>query len=79
MENEITIQAKKETQEYIHYIGERIHRLQILADKCYNAVKTFNEEMERFSDEFPELEVIEHSLRLKIDYTTPDDPDIKKY
>ena len=79
MENEITIQAKKETQEYIHQIGERIHRLQILADKCYAAVKEFNQEMEDFSNEFPDLMVIDHSLRLKIAYTTPDDPDIKNY
>ena len=35
-------EARKETQEYIHIIGERIHKLQILAQKCYNAVEEFN-------------------------------------
>lgn len=70
--------AKKETQEYIHYIGERIHRLQILADKCYDVIREFNEEMDDFSSEFPDLVAIDHTLRFKIEYTSPDDPDIKE-
>ena len=70
-------EAKEETQEYIH-IGKRIHRLEILAQKCYDAVREFNKEMEDFSNQFPDLIAIDHSLRLKIEYTSPDDPDIKE-
>jgi len=38
-EGSLTEEAKKETQEYIHHIGERVHKMQILAQKCYDAVK----------------------------------------
>ena len=72
MKEDIVEEARKETQEYIHAIGERIHKLQILAKKCYDAVREFNEEMEDFSSAYPELIPIDHKLRLGIELTTED-------
>ena len=69
--------SRKETQEYIHRIGERMHKLQILAQKCYDAVKKFNEEMEDFSEEYPDLITIAHPLRLRVAFADPSDPDVK--
>lgn len=70
-------EARKETQEYIHRIGERMHKLQILAQKCYDAVREFNEEMEDFTEEYDGLIVIDSDLRLKIIPTLDSDPDVK--
>ena len=77
MENDLAEESRKETQEYIHRIGERMHKLQILAQECYDAVKRFNEEMEDFSEEYPDLITVAHSLRLRVAFADSGDPDVK--
>lgn len=77
MENDLAEESRKETQEYIHNIGERVHKLQILAQKCYDAVREFNEEMEDFLEEYPDLIIVAHSLRLRVAFADPSDPDVK--
>lgn len=64
--NEVEKQAREETAEYLQHIGERIHRLQILAQKCYDAVDEFNKEMEDFVETYPDIHVIDRDLRLKV-------------
>jgi len=76
-EGSLAAEARKETQEYIHHIGERVHKLQILAQKCYDAVKKFNEEIEDFVEEQPNLIAIDKDLRLIISFADPGDPDVK--
>ncbi len=77
-DKEIIEKAKKETQEYIYHIGKRIHKLQILAQKCYDAVKKFNEEIEDLSSSQPHLIAINHNLRMKIVFTGAKDPELEK-
>jgi len=78
MESEnLTEESRKETQEYIYHIGERVHKLQILAQRCYDAVREFNEEIEDFSEEYPDLIAIDKTLRLIVSFADPSDPDVK--
>jgi len=80
MENDLAEESRKETQEYIYHIGERVHKLQILAKDCYIAVRKFNVEMMDFSEEEPDLIAdligIDKNLRLKITRTDKNDPDV---
>jgi len=77
MENDLAEEFRKETKEYIYHIGERVHKLQILAQKCYDAVREFNEEMEKFAEEQPDLIAIDRNLRLIVSFADPSDPDVK--
>ena len=77
MENDLAEESRKETQEYIYHIGERVHKLQILAQRCYDAVREFNEEMEDFSKEQPDLIAINRDLRLIVSFADSSEPDVK--